>query len=139
MRTTLRRRLPAVLLVLVASAQIVLARHALLSPWIGGGFGMFASTDGWGRRAVRAVAVHEGLRRTLDPARDAPRATRAAAALPTEARLRALARALARLPSADEAPLRTIEVQVFGVRFERETLAPQRHLLRSISVPIGDE
>jgi hypothetical protein len=44
---------PAVLLICVATAQMTLARHALLSPWKGGGFGMFASIDGLPFRQVR--------------------------------------------------------------------------------------
>ena len=44
---------PTVLLLAVASAQMVLARTADLSPWKGGGFGMFASVDGLPFRWVR--------------------------------------------------------------------------------------
>jgi hypothetical protein len=132
----LRRWIPAALLVAVALAQITLARHAGLSPWLGGGFGMFASTDGWGRREVRAVAVREGLRRPLAPMRDAPAASRRAAALPSESQLRALARELAQLPSRDEAPLRAIELEVWGVRFEPETLARKPVRLRALTVPV---
>jgi len=139
MGATLRRALPAALLVAVALAQIALARHAALSPWLGGGFGMFASTDGWTRREVRAVAVREGLRRPLAPMRDAPAAARRAAGLPDDAGLRALARELARLPTRDTAPLRAIELQVWGLRFDPETLEPRRHLLRGMTVPAGDE
>jgi hypothetical protein len=45
--------LPSVLLVIVAAAQMTLARTALLSPWKGGGFGMFATIDGLPFRQVR--------------------------------------------------------------------------------------
>ena len=115
--------------------QIGLALGAHLSPWLGGGFGMFASTDTWGRREVAAVAVREGLRRTLEPMNDAPGAARRAAALPSVAQLRALARELAALPSPDEAPLLAIELRVWRVRFERETLTPHRVLLRTLTLP----
>lgn len=132
----MRRGLPAALLVAVALAQIVLVRHAALSPWLGGGFGMFASTDGWTRREVRAVAVREGLRRPLAPMRDAPAASRRAAGLPDDGALRALAHELARLPSPDEAPLRAIEVQVWGARFDPDTLERRPVLLRALTVPV---
>ena len=53
----MRRRLaiaaPSALLCLIAAAQMFLARTADLSPWKGGGFGMFASTDGTAFRWVR--------------------------------------------------------------------------------------
>jgi hypothetical protein len=44
---------PSVLLVIVAANQMVLARTMQLSPWKGGGFGMFASVDGLPFRHVR--------------------------------------------------------------------------------------
>ena len=57
--------LPAVLLLTVASIQMVLARTADLSPWKGGGFGMFASVDGlpfrWARVFVFAPQRSEEI------------------------------------------------------------------------------
>jgi hypothetical protein len=44
---------PVGLLVAVSCVQITLAQTAFLSPWKGGGFGMFASLDGLGFRHVR--------------------------------------------------------------------------------------
>jgi hypothetical protein len=68
-RHELTRRLvilaPTILLVIVASAQMMLARTAGLSPWKGGGFGMFASVDGspfrWARIYVSAIDRSEEL------------------------------------------------------------------------------
>ena len=45
--------LPALLLLVVASGQMALSRQGSLSPWKGGGFGMFASVDGLPFRRVR--------------------------------------------------------------------------------------
>jgi hypothetical protein len=62
-RAGLRRRqrwrtiLPVALLVAVASVQVVLTRTAGLSPWKGGGFGMFSTTDDSGRRRVRVFVT----------------------------------------------------------------------------------
>jgi hypothetical protein len=50
---TLATASPAILLTVVALAQMVMARTADLSPWKGGGFGMFASADGLPFRSVR--------------------------------------------------------------------------------------
>jgi hypothetical protein len=53
----MRRRLaivgPSVLLGLIAATQMILASTTGLSPWKGGGFGMFASVDGAPFRRVR--------------------------------------------------------------------------------------
>ena len=48
-----RAALPVALLLAVAGAQVTLTRTAGLSPWKGGGFGMFSTTDDAGRRWVR--------------------------------------------------------------------------------------
>jgi hypothetical protein len=48
-----RTILPVALLVSVACVQIILTRTSGLSPWKGGGFGMFSTTDDSGRRRVR--------------------------------------------------------------------------------------
>ena len=45
--------LPVTLLVIVALNQIHLAHTVHLSPWKGGGFGMFSSTDGGPNRHLR--------------------------------------------------------------------------------------
>jgi hypothetical protein len=56
---------PAALLLTVASTQMVLARTTGLSPWKGGGFGMFASVDGtpfrWARLYVFAADRSEEI------------------------------------------------------------------------------
>jgi hypothetical protein len=44
---------PTTLLLAVAATQLVLSFTMTLSPWKGGGFGMFASVDGLSTRAVR--------------------------------------------------------------------------------------
>ena len=44
---------PTALLLFIAVTQILLTRTADLSPWKGGGFGMFATTDGTAFRYVR--------------------------------------------------------------------------------------
>jgi hypothetical protein len=53
MRRTLAVMLPSIVLLAVASTQMIFARTASLSPWKGGGFGMFASVDGLPFRFVR--------------------------------------------------------------------------------------
>jgi hypothetical protein len=52
--------LPSALLLTVAAAQMTLARTSSLSPWKGGGFGMFASIDGLPFRQVRLYVEAPG-------------------------------------------------------------------------------
>lgn len=84
-----------ILLCAVALNQLRLVHSASLSPWKGGGFGMFATVDSPGARFLRIdlvgrdreipVAVPESLRSRLQEIR----------AIPTRERADALARALA--------------------------------------------
>ena len=126
---------PVALLIGTAANQIVLTRTAELAAWSGGGFGMFATVDGWGNRHVLAVAVRPGVRRELDipPAlRDAVRRLRA---FPSEANARAVATALAAEPTPDEGPLAAIEIQVWSTTYDRETTAPRATPLRAFTFP----
>jgi hypothetical protein len=59
--------LPVALLLTVAAAQMTLARSGLLSPWKGGGFGMFASIDGLPFRQIRIVIKAPGRSEAIDP------------------------------------------------------------------------
>lgn len=129
------RHLPAVLLLAVAALQIVLTRHADLSPWSGGGFGMFSTTDVWARRHLHAFAIRPGILRELEIPEDLREPARRVLAMPGEERLRSLARLLAELPSPDQGSPESVEVQVFATRFDPQTLAPSGVLLRRLRVP----
>src|SRR5918993_690761 len=49
-----------VLLVAVAVQQIILSSAFHLSPWTGGGFGMFSSVDTFATRVLRGVLIVDG-------------------------------------------------------------------------------
>lgn len=131
------------MLVAVATAQIVAAKTGPISPWLGGGFGMFATTDSPARRHLHAVALREGLRQEIEIPAEFAIDERKAVAFPTEARLRALAEALAAVELAegdpDAGPLQAISIRVYRARHDRETLAPSGEPLASLEVSIGDE
>ena len=98
---------------------------------------MFSTTDGWGTRHLHAVATSPAFRTGLEIpdalAEDAERAL----ALPTEDRLRALARALAAHAPSDLEPPDEIRIDVFARRHDPETLAPSGVLLRSVVLRLG--
>jgi hypothetical protein len=131
------RDLPAVLLVAVACSQLWLAHAEGLSPWLGGGFGMFSTTDTWSRRHLHAWALSPGVRREVEIPPEVARLVRRVLALPTPTHLRALARALAEIAEGEAGRPETVEVQVWAPRFDPETLAPSSVLLRSIEVPVA--
>jgi hypothetical protein len=128
--------LPAALLLAIALVQIALARAAALTPWAGGGFGMFASTDARGSRHLHVFALHAGVRRELIVPEAARERAWRALSFPSE---RALERLGAQL-GAGRDPVwgrpDAIELQVWATRFERGTLAPSAYLLRALEVAI---
>src|SRR5688500_5050957 len=91
----LRSAAPAVL-VLVAAVQAYNVRQYELTPWKGGGFGMFSTIDEPGRRIVRCYLVGDGGHET--PLRIPPsleRLTWEVRAIPTSERVSRLASAVA--------------------------------------------
>jgi hypothetical protein len=96
LRERLMSRIPAVVLTVVALLQLTLAHAGTLTPWKGGGFGMFATVDSRGTRFFRVrVATGDG-----EVAVPLPPETRDAAsrqiARPSRAGLAALAESTAR-------------------------------------------
>jgi len=135
--------LPAWLLVLVATAQIVAAKTGPISPWLGGGFGMFSTTDSPARRHLHAVALREGLREELELPDELSLSVRKAQSFPSQRRLRALAHKIAlwvrETDDPNAAPLEAIEISVYRVHFDRDTLAPSTEPIASLRVPAGEE
>ncbi len=130
MRERLAALVAPALLVVVACAQIGLAFGAGLSPWKGGGFGMFASTDHSGFRLLRAAALDASGEHPIPfPPHLAPD-RRLARELPTAGRLRALGEALA----AEVPTAHAVRVTVWRTVFDQEDLRPELELLASVTV-----
>jgi len=136
------RALPPLLLVAVAMAQIAAAKTGTLSPWLGGGFGMFATTDSWSRRHLHAEALRPGLREELDVPDFLRDEVRRALALPNERHLSVLAHELAALEAEqgdpNAGPLEAISIRVFRLRFDRATLAPSGEPIASFELPVEE-
>ncbi len=130
------RVLPVAILLAVALHQLARARAEALSPWLGGGFGMFSTTDVGSRRHLHAFVLRPGLRREVEPPPALDDRIERALAHPSERRLRALARALARVPTPDHGPPRAVRIEVWRKRFDPDTLAPRSEILRAIEVPL---
>jgi hypothetical protein len=121
----------------VALHQLWLVPREHMSAWCGGGFGMFSTTDGWGTRHLHAVALSPAFRTTLDVPKALTEDAKRALALPSEARLRALARQLAERAPRDLEEPEAIRIDVFARRHDPETLAPRGELLRSVELRLA--
>jgi hypothetical protein len=133
------RTLPIALLIVVAFIQIALARSAGLSPWSGGGFGMFSTLDHGSRRHLHTFVLRPGLRREVIPPRDRADEIRRALAFPTDRRLRDLAISLAKTPTPDHGPATAVQVQVWHTRFDRESLTPANQILSEFVLQLENE
>ena len=129
--TAWRTLLPVALLVAVACAQVTLTRTAGLSPWKGGGFGMFSTTDDAGRRRVRVFVSAAERSEEIAIAPSLEDAARRAAVLPTDAALARLARRVVKREARYQRPVETVRIETWRIDYLPDTLAATSRRLRT--------
>ena len=129
--------LPSGLLIAVAVMQIVLARTANLSPWKGGGFGMFASTDGTAGRFVRLYvkAAERSEEVAIQPSFE--HAASRAQLFPSAAMMIRLANAVAARERRYERDVETVTVQVWRVVYDGFPLRAHEQMIRELTVNVA--
>jgi hypothetical protein len=120
---------PALILCLVAFGQIGLARWTELSPWKGGGFGMFATTDGTAARRVRLFVEAPGRSEEVEVRPSMEEAAARARLFPTRWLTRHLAKAVVARERRHGRPVSTVRVQVWRIRYAPGTLLAHDALL----------
>jgi hypothetical protein len=136
-----RRRLaigaPAAVLIVVALTQMVLARTADLSPWKGGGFGMFASVDGVPFRWVRLyVSAPERSEEIVVPPSIDDQAHRVVT-WPHRRAMEGLARAVIAREQRQQRPVDSVRVEIWRADVSRALDVSER-LVREITVAVDD-
>jgi hypothetical protein len=136
-----RRRLaigaPAAVLIVVALTQMVLARTADLSPWKGGGFGMFASVDGVPFRWVRLyVSAPERSEEIVVPPSIDDQAHRVVT-WPHRRAIEGLARAVIAREQRQQRPVDSVRVEIWRADVSRALDVSER-LVREITVAVDD-
>jgi len=126
------------LLVLVASLQIVLATLADLSPWLGGGFGMFATIDSRSERHLVLYVDSPGLTRQIRVPEDFEDWATRVRVLPTRSRLRAFAKALLARERARIPGVTRVRLELWRNRRAPGTLAPIESLAREVHAEAHD-
>jgi hypothetical protein len=122
--------LPGLLLTLVASSQLALHRGADLSPWKGGGFGMFSSNDGgWSRHTHFFVSDAAG-EVEVDLPEELEDSEKRLRALPTNARLDRFARELSATVASEHPDHSAVRIELWRTRFDPDDLTPQIELMR---------
>ena len=131
------RLVPAFLLAIVATQQLYLSAAAGLSPWSGGGFGMFSTTDAGANRHLHAFVLRPGVEREVRVPEALNALERRVLTLPSNANLHALALELAELPTPDYGAATGVRIQVWRTRFDPITLAPIGRIHRALLVSLG--
>ena len=119
---------PAAVLIVIACLQVTLTRTIGLSPWKGGGFGMFSTTDDAGRRRVRVFvsAPERSEEIAISPALE-DLADRAAV-LPGDWQFTRLARRVVEREQRRGRPVETVRVECWRIDYAPDTLAATSHL-----------
>ena len=130
MRLALAKLLPVGLLVVVAATQVTLARRAALTPWKGGGFGMFSTTDDASRRRVRVFVNAPERSEEIDIAPSLEDAARRAAALPADHELARLAKGIVARERRYARPVEAVRIETWRIDYAPDTLAATSRLLR---------
>jgi hypothetical protein len=128
-----RVALPVVLLIAVASSQIVLSRTSQLSPWKGGGFGMFSSLDSGSFRFVRLFAEAPERSEELELSPSLEDLAARAALLPSDRRLERLARATVAREQRRGQPVASVRVEVWRNAFAPGSLRSSEERLRAFT------
>ena len=131
LRERVLRELPSALLVALACAQLALAFGAQLSPWKGGGFGMFATNDHGAFRSVRVYALRGGEERRVEIPSELRRRELKTRELPSQAALRRLARALA----AEAPDAEALRAEVWLTEFDGALRPAHRKLAEAVWRP----
>jgi hypothetical protein len=131
------RWLPPLLLLAIFATQVVLVRTSALTPWKGGGFGMFSTLDhgAYRRVTVTVDAPDRSERVEIAPSIELEEAR--AVACPSDRLLRRLAIAVAERDRRHERPVSSVAITVWRVEFERGSLAPAERVLRTFVFDAG--
>jgi hypothetical protein len=131
----------AVLLILVALRQIALSQTRGLSPWKGGGFGMFSTLDRAETRLVRCDLVSGQSKTPVDMTRSErlSRPLSRAQSTPTRTHLEALAKEITReLPAGSGEGSRSgVHIEVRKLRFRSSDHRLVAELLADVYRPLN--
>ena len=129
-RVEWRALLPVSLLIVVAGVQLILVTTAGLTPWKGGGFGMFSTTDDGGRRYVRIFvsAAERSEEITVPPSLND--AARRAEALPGDTQLARLALGVVARERRYQRPVDVVRIEAWRIEYAPDTLAATPRQMR---------
>jgi hypothetical protein len=130
------RHLPAGLLAIVGVCQVALALSANLTPWKGGGFGMFSTLDHGGFRGVTIVVDAPDRSETLHLVPSIEEAAGRAIAFPSRFLLQRLAEEVVARERRYGRPVTRVRLTVWDTQFDRQTLRATERNLRAFEYAV---
>lgn len=132
---------PSALLCLVAIFQLYQSRAEGLTPWNGGGFGMFSTNDDGLARSLRIrTSGPRGQRDVSIPPAPVPpslsKAATLAVAIPSMAHLRELGLGIAHVQAAEGFPVSRVHVAVQRLDYDPQSLAPRLEVVRELTLRV---
>ena len=118
------RYLPPALLVVVALHQAVLVGTRELTPWLGGGFGMFSTNDAGWTRHTHLFVEEGGLETEVDLPEHLDDLEERLRVLPSDARLEDFARQLSAAMGQQHPGLTAVRVELWRRSFDADELRP---------------
>jgi hypothetical protein len=125
------RLLPPALLVTVGVTQMVMSAHVQLTPWKGGGFGMFSTLDHAPFRGVDVVVEAPDRSEALSIPPSLEEAAARAVNCPADWLLRQLAEGIAARERRHQRPVSRVRLTVWGTHFDTTTLAAHERTIRT--------
>jgi hypothetical protein len=117
---------PAALLVLIAIGQMALTGVASLTPWKGGGFGMFSTNDHAAHRTIRITVTARDRSEEIAISPSLRDAADRAAMLPGHRELARLARLVVEREWRHGRPADAVRIECWRTEYDPTTLAATR-------------
>jgi hypothetical protein len=126
------------LLICIAGQQVFLSQVHHLSPWSGGGFGMFSSLDSGYRRTLEANIEYDGIRQQQPLPKQLNDTVLDTITLPTPNNLDRLAYKLSHQLNSSMTPPYKITLSVWRTRYSPKDLQLQDEILISRTIEITE-
>lgn len=125
--------LPIILFVAIAAHHFYWVHHGHLSPWLGGGYGMFSTTDYGPTRYIRVYALQDNIiQEQIEIPERLTMLARKTRGLPDDKNIRSLALAIENYLNANHHGYPLIRVEVWTSQYDTETLRPTYQRLNMI-------
>src|SRR5262249_54656161 len=124
--------IPAALLAIVACSQLVLTRTTNLTPWKGGGFGMFSTLDHAAFRRISIVIDAPDRSEGLEIPDSLQEIAARVANCPADWALRRFATEIVARERRHDRPVAHVTIQVWRTEFDPGSLQPRELPLRSV-------